>query len=857
MSSMPADEDSYPSPLIVRSRSISGLWRVLALAGAFIIVAVAISTLGESIPTDAILIFVGLLAVIGVFCLFALAAGIFRFSSHSEDVHTLSGAVVDSLPFGAVVSDRDGKIAYANAQYGELTGGVSDGVPVGVPRLFAGQAEASEALYRLSRAARDGRPATEDLRLIGGLGGALGGSTKPVWYRVAVRALPQVDGARKPLVLWSVEDITRDRERQDNAFLELQRAIDYLDHAPAGFFSADPQGRVQYLNSTLADWLGYDLAEFEAGGVRLADIIRGDGASLLMRGRADGEIGTEIIDIDLVKRNGTSVPVRLLHRAARLADGELGETRTLVLDRRGGVEQEEALRASEVRFSRFFNDTPFAIATLDKDGRIIRTNAPFSRIFGWSGSEKPLDRVSMSELLSEASRGAFGEAIAAAGANMSEIEPVDAQLSREGDHAVRLYFSISEEVEGSPERVNVYALDMTEQRKLEAQFAQGQKMQAVGQLAGGVAHDFNNVLTAIIGFSDLLLLKHKPGDPSFADLMSIKQSANRAAGLTRQLLAFSRRQTLRPQILEVPTNIDDLTVLLKRLIGEQITLHVDHGQGIWPIKADLVQLEQVVVNLVVNARDAMPNGGTITVRTRNVSEGEAASQSYRGMPAADYVLIEVEDTGTGMTPEVMEKIFEPFFSTKELGKGTGLGLSTVYGIIKQTGGFIYPESELGKGTVFKIFLPRHVAVEGEAVSKLQAPVAVVKDLTGHERILLVEDEDNVRAFSARALRATGYEVFEADSGEQALEVLEDIGGQIDLMVSDVVMPEMDGPALLIKVRQMLPKLKVIFVSGYAEENVRQDIADDQSVEFLAKPYSLDQINSKVKEVLGKGGETLQ
>ncbi len=253
------------------------------------------------------------------------------------------------------------------------------------------------------------RPATEDIRLIGGLGGGLGGSNKPVWYRVAVRALPEVEGRGKPLVLWSVEDITRDRERQDNAFLELQRAIDYLDHAPAGFFSADQQGRVQYLNSTLADWLGYDLAEFEAGTVKLADIVRGDGASLLMRGRADGEIRTEIIDIDLVKRNGTSFPVRLMHRAARLADGELGETRTLVLDRRSGTEQEEALRASEIRFSRFFNDTPFAIATLDSSGRIIRTNAPFGRIFGWQGNERPLDRVGMAELLSDASRARFAE----------------------------------------------------------------------------------------------------------------------------------------------------------------------------------------------------------------------------------------------------------------------------------------------------------------------------------------------------------------------------------------------------------------------------------------------------------------
>jgi len=807
---------------------------------------------GNRIPGDYVMVFLGLLAVVGVFCLFALAGGLFRFAP-SEDVQTLSKAVVDSLPYGAMVADRDGKIAYVNAQYGQFPGALSGGVPVGVPRLFAGQPEAGEAIYRLSRAARDGRAASEDIRLIGGLGGRLGDADMhPFWYRVGVRGLPEIEGSYKPLVLWSVEEITRDRERQENAFLELQRAIDYLDHAPAGFFSADAAGRVQYLNSTLADWLGHDLASFQSGGIKVSDFVRGDGASLLMGGRSDGEIRTEIIDIDLVRRNGTTLPVRLLHRAARLADGELGETRTLVLDRsRGATGAEEELRAAEVRFSRFFNDTPFAIATLDSAGRIVRTNAPFSRIFGWSGGEKSLEMHPLAELLVDAYRENFAGAIAAAASNRSEIEPVDATLEGKGDRAVRLYVSSSEESAGSPERINVYALDMTEQRKLEAQFAQGQKMQAVGQLAGGVAHDFNNVLTAIIGFSDLLLLKHKPGDPSFSDIMSIKQSANRAAGLTRQLLAFSRRQTLRPQILDVTGNIDDLTVLLKRLIGEAITLNVSHGQGVWPVRADLVQLEQVVVNLVVNARDAMPSGGSISIRTGNVAEGEAAGLAYTGMPAADYVLIEVEDTGTGMPKEVIEKIFEPFFSTKELGKGTGLGLSTVYGIIKQTGGFIYPDSVVGTGTTFRIFLPRYIPVEGEIQQKVVA--APVKDLTGNERILLVEDEESVRAFSARALKATGYEVFEADSGEEALEVLDEIDNQVDLIISDVVMPEMDGPTLLTHLRKRLPNVKVIFVSGYAEESVRKDIADDRSVEFLAKPYSLDQINSKVKEVLQSAG----
>ncbi|MDB5506661.1 MAG: CckA [Devosia sp.] len=844
MTAMPLD-DSYPEPLMSAPRGRGSLWRVIALAAFFILLAIGFSAWGDRIPQDLVLLGLGILAVAGVFCLFALAAGLFHFAS-GEETRTLSSAVVDSLPFGAVVTDREGRISYVNAQYGQFPGAVTGGFPVGVPRLLAGEPEAAESVYRLSRAARDNRAASEDIRLLGGLG-QTAGDNRPVWYRVSVRPLPPVDGADKPLVLWSLEEITRDHERQEDAFLELQRAIDYLDHAPAGFFTADARGRILYMNSTLADWLGQDLAAFQAGTLRLTDVVRGDGASLLMRGSSDGEIRTESIDIDFVRRNGTALPVRLLHRAARLSDGELGETRTLVLDRSRGSADNEALRAAEVRFSRFFNDTPFAIATLDRTGRIMRTNAPFSRIFGWAGNAQSIDLQPMQAMLAEASRPAFDRSVQAAIENRSEIEPVDALLSREGEHAVRLYFSGSEVGGDSSEHVNVYALDMTEQHKLEAQFAQGQKMQAVGQLAGGVAHDFNNVLTAIIGFSDLLLLNHKPGDPSFADIMSIKQSANRAAGLTRQLLAFSRRQTLRPQVLEVPTNIDDLSVLLKRLIGDKNTLSIEHGRGVWPIKADLVQLEQVIVNLVVNARDAMPNGGRITIRTSNVTEEESQLLAHTGMPPADYVLIEAEDTGTGMPPEVVEKIFEPFFTTKEMGKGTGLGLSTVYGIIKQTGGFIYPLSTVDVGTTFQIYLPRYVPIEGEVVAK--AATVVVKDLTGQARILLVEDEESVRAFSARALKVTGYEVFEAASGEEALEILDELNDQIDLMISDVVMPEMDGPHLLIEIRKRLPDLKVIFVSGYAEESVRKDIEDDRSVEFLPKPYSLDQINTKVKDVL--------
>lgn len=846
MAGTPLEDDSYPEPKVKKSGGGAGLWRVFALAAVFIAVAVVFSLYGQYISADLVLLFLGFLGVVGVFCLFALAAGLFKFAGGDEK-RTLSHAIVDSLPFGALVCEPEGKIIYANAEYSELSGDIGKGLPVGIARLFASRPEASEAIYRLSRASRDLRPVVEDIRLTHSLSGAASPDGRLFWYRVRVRTLPQVDTHSKKLVLWTLEDISSDRDHQENIFLELQRAIDYLDHAPAGFFSSDADGHITYINSTLADWLGHDLAAFESGSLNVRDIVHGDGANLLMGGSSDGEIRTETIDIDMVRSNETTLPVRLLHRAARLADGELGETRTLVLDHSRGTDVEEALRAAQMQFSRFFNQTPFAVATLGRDGEILGTNAPFNRIFGFSAAERSVSSQPIFELVAEERREELQQAIVDVLARRSDIDPVDSSLNGDLDHAVRIYLTISEENEGGEEQVILYALDMTEQRKLEAQFAQGQKMQAVGQLAGGVAHDFNNVLTAIIGFSDLLLLKHKPNDPSFNDIMSIKQSANRAAGLVRQLLAFSRRQTLRPQVLEIPTHVDDLTVLLKRLIGEKMALEVSHDSFVWPVRADLVQLEQVIINLVVNARDAMPEGGSIHVRTRNVGEAEAATFNYRGMPAADYVLLEVEDTGTGMSEEIIAKIFEPFFSTKELGKGTGLGLSMVYGIIKQTGGFIYPESEVDVGTTFRIFLPRHIPEPEEL--KVKVAAAPIKDLTGHERILIVEDEESVRAFSARALSTTGYEVFEAESGEDAMEIIEELEGKIDLVISDVVMPEMDGPSLLKAAREIYPELRFIFVSGYAEESVRQDIADDTSVEFLPKPYSLDQINTKVKDVL--------
>jgi two-component system cell cycle sensor histidine kinase/response regulator CckA len=358
--------------------------------------------------------------------------------------------------------------------------------------------------------------------------------------------------------------------------------------------------------------------------------------------------------------------------------------------------------------------------------------------------------------------------------------------------------------------------------------------------------------------NDFLLNAHKPTDPSFQDIMQIKQNATRAATLVRQLLAFSRRQTLRPQVLDLGDALSDLTMLLRRLIGEKVKLDLVHGRDLWPVKVDVSQFEQVIVNLAVNARDAMPDGGKLTVRTVNVPAQEAEKLSYKGMPAADYVRIDVIDTGTGIPADIVDKIFEPFFSTKEVGKGTGLGLSTVYGIVKQTGGFVYVDSEAGQGTSFRIFLPRHHAEQelpeaaGDGAAKEPAEPKRAADLTGQGTILLVEDEEGLRSLNARGLRSRGYSVIEASNGIEAMEALEQKNGAVDLVVSDVVMPEMDGPTLLREMRTRNPNLKIIFVSGYAEDAFEKSLPENEQFAFLAKPFALSALVEKVKQTMAPG-----
>ncbi len=424
------------------------------------------------------------------------------------------------------------------------------------------------------------------------------------------------------------------------------------------------------------------------------------------------------------------------------------------------------------------------------------------------------------------------------------------EVMRRTAHARDLYLQVTlgRVVEDGEVLIIAILHDATEVKSLEAQFVQSQKMQAIGQLAGGVAHDFNNLLTAISGHCDLLLLRHDASDPDYADLTQISHNANRAASLVGQLLAFSRKQTMKAQNLDLADTMADLTHLLNRLVGEKVRLDLDVRPLKRVIRADRRQFEQVVMNLVVNARDAMPGGGSIRIEVHEKTLETTLVRDRAEVPHGEYLVVTVADTGAGIDADALPKIFEPFYTTKKTGEGTGLGLSTAYGIVKQSGGFIFAESRPGEGTCFTLYFPavaRPLAsgdTPGPAASRARVP-------TGDGVVLLVEDEAPVRAFAARALRLRGYTVIEAADAEEALARLEDPGLEVDLFVTDVIMPGMDGPSWVKKALEKRPETRVVFVSGYAEENLAENQARVPNSVFLPKPFSLSDLTTIVHRQL--------
>ncbi|MCA0355859.1 MAG: cell cycle histidine kinase CckA [Proteobacteria bacterium] len=489
----------------------------------------------------------------------------------------------------------------------------------------------------------------------------------------------------------------------------------------------------------------------------------------------------------------------------------------------------------------FAGASPFGAALLEGvepfTSRVLETNPALTTMTG----AKP--GVLFGDLIDAASR-----AEAETRLNEGRAGPYEVRLARDPARIAHLYLYRAEG------RLVAYMIDVSEQKQIELQLAQAQKMQAIGQLAGGVAHDFNNLLTAIQLRLDELLHRHPVGDPSYEGLNEIRQTGVRAADLVRKLLAFSRKQTVQREVLDLGELISEFEVLLRRLLREDVKLITDYGRDLPQVRADKSQLETAVMNLAVNARDAVraaKGGGVVRIRTARLTRDEAIQL---GFPAADgdTAFIEVSDDGPGIPPDVMGKIFDPFFTTKPVGEGTGLGLATVYGIVKQSDGWIHVHSRPNEGAAFRIFLPVYEAPAGavavEAAAEPAKPRAA-RDLSGAGRILFVEDEDAVRSVAARLLRARGYEVLEAADGEEALLIAEENAGTIDLLISDVIMPGIDGPTLLKKARGYLGTAPVMFISGYAEAEFSDLLEGETGVTFLPKPIDIKTLAERVKQQL--------
>jgi len=696
----------------------------------------------------------------------------------------------------STLTDGEGRVLGTNTAYRSKYGDAA-------PNALPASGKAKEMLQALgAQAWREGRASGEV---------ALKGGRLPV-------SVERV-GSASDLLLWTIA------RGQPDMLATLVKRVSGLEgelfsHSGVLAAAVDDQGRILAANAAFVERLG------------------GDRAAVV--GRHFGEIA-EMRDnaLRLLAEGETAPPMRLVHVPV---DGGTGEGAGLMLL----VDTVEPSQPDSSNMLALLDLLPLGLALVDRDGRFLTMNKAFKVAGGIHDRHAP---VYPGDLVIKEDKAAVADAVRrnARGPAMSGDLPI--RLNAQPAEPVALTVA---GLRGLGEAAVLLLLkDNSEEAKLKRQVAQATKMQAVGQLAGGVAHDFNNILTAIIGHCDLMLMRHAPGDSDYDDIQQIKSNSNRAAGLTRQLLAFSRQQTLRPQVLQLPDVVSEVSHLLKRLLGETVQLVVKHGRDLFPVRADPGQLEQVIVNLAVNARDAMAGkgGGTLTIQTYSVKAGQVAELGSDILPIADYAALSIADTGTGIPANVLGKVFEPFFTTKEVGKGTGLGLSTVYGIVKQSGGYIFADSKVGEGTRFTIYLPAH-EVEAKA-GRSRAAKPQESELWGTGTVLLVEDEPMVRTVAERALTRHGYKVLTANNGEDALEIL-GRGEAVDLLVSDVVMPLMDGPTMVREARKEFPELPILFMSGYAEEQLRKSI-DIDNVAFLPKPFSVQELAEAVRDVLADDG----
>ncbi len=647
-----------------------------------------------------------------------------------------------------------------------------------------------------------------------------------------------------------VEDVTERKLAEEALRVSEERFRSLFENVPTGVYRTTPNGRILNANPALVRMLGYD--SFGELAVRdLATEGFGPGYSrdeFHQQIQRQGEV--RALEAVWTKRDGSLIVVRENARVMRDSEGAILFYEGTVEDITEQKLAAEALRASEDRYRELVENASEIIYTHDLEGNFTSINRAGELITGYSRDE--ILQMNIVQLVAPSSGELVSRLIER---QLSTTTAADELIfitkdGRELTMEVSTRFLYQE---WKVSTVLGIARDVTQRKQFEAQLRHSQKMEAMGKLAGGVAHDFNNLLTAILGYSQLSQAKLEPEHPVHEDLAEIAKTAEYAAGLTRQLLTFGRRQIISPRILNLNEFVSKLNTLLRRLIGEDIDLTFIAAPDLASVKADPGMIEQVILNLALNARDAMPQGGKLTLETANIELDQSYAQSDRlPVKPGSYVILAVSDTGIGMDVQTQNRIFEPFFTTKDLGKGTGLGLSIVYGIVKQSGGYIWVYSELGVGTTFRIYLPQTTE---ELEISVPAAVPSAKR-QGSETILLVEDDARVRSLAREILETSGYGVIEACSGEEALMISGQRQGPINLLVTDVVMPKMNGPELAQRMGLSRSKMKVLHISGYAQNSIIHHQLLERGEAFLQKPFTPKGLTTKVREVLDTGSASV-
>lgn len=739
----------------------------------------------------------------------------------------LAEKILDTDDQARLITRRDGVVTYANSAYLDLArmAGVMGpaGLPPRIDRLFGGQGAEATKLFRLCRAARSGSSAEESIYQLMGLedGG--------VRRRFNVSIHP-VSGAGE-YISWTLRELPVEEEEQDVL------ASAYADFT-APVFALEKSGQIAWANAAMRNRLGASRGTMR----HIDDVVLGETREIVSR-----LWQVDQTNIEAMVRQRFGDPIEASFRAFRR--GGVGEGFVCISFEAAAQDEE----ADEVSVSGDMTEAPFGVAVIEgeigRDAKIVEANKAFTEVFGGKAKNAPLAKSLESSALDD-----LAEEIKRKANASGAPRPVEASVG-DGDKAKHfaIFARPVKRRRGSygVRRTILYSVDISDRKLMEQDHAQDQKLKAIGHLAGEVAHDFNNLLQVVMGNCEHLMLRHPAGDPAYQELVLIRENAQRAANMTKQLLAYSRKQTLTRKVQSITDILLDFSRFLDRAVGEKVKLDLVNGRGLPPVKVDRNQLETAIMNLAVNARDAMaPDGGRVTITTRLMAADEVKEANISGLDPQDHVVIEVADTGAGVPQNIVDQIFDPFFTTKAEGKGTGLGLSTVYGVIGQMGGAIQLHNEEGKGATFRIFLPAFlgdIEAEDEEVETGPAPSG---DYTGTGRILVVEDEAPVRAFVVATLERSGYEVTSVEDGIDALELFEEGDTDFDVVISDIMMPEVDGPTLVERARSERDLTAgIIFMSGYAESNVREQLDKIADADYLQKPFPMAVLGAKVKEVL--------